>query len=252
MSDYDRLYEVAKELRKQYPAGTRIELISMGADPQPIEAGTRGIVTGVDDMASLMVRWDNGRGLNLAYGEDKYRALTMDELEAEKEAQEEALQDRFIDKINKEVIPCIEWVGMRNAYKNNDMSCPTDLLKMMHEKFLEVYPPVLEGPMGFVTVPGVVQAADGNFYPALLDIDTESSGEHWGTTFFTPMGVLDDHADDPMVKKLIHGFIPYHYWYTPYYECDHHVDWENLPETAERMLSEATGEDFSQKGDFIY
>ena len=250
-TNYRQLEQAAIRLRKQFPIGTRIELISMGDDPRPIEAGTRGTVRGVDDMASVMVDWDNGRGLSLVYGEDSFRALTMEELQAEKEAKEQALAEQYIHKVNKEVIPCIEWVGMRNAYKKQDMSVPTDLLKMLHEKFLEVYPEVLTSNMGFVVVPGVAQAADGNIYPALLDLDTESSGEHWGTTFFTPQGVLDDTCEDASVRETIRGFIPYRYWYTPCLECDHHVDWDDMPEQVERMLSEATGVDYSLMGDLI-
>lgn len=34
--------EQLKALRKAYPYGTRVELISMGEDPAPIKPGTRG------------------------------------------------------------------------------------------------------------------------------------------------------------------------------------------------------------------
>ena len=252
MNDYSKLSKIAKELRKQYPIGTRIQLISMGDDPQPIEAGQRGTVQGVDDMASVLVRWDNGRGLSLVYGEDHFRVLTEEELRVEKEQQEQALEERYVAKVNKEVIPCIEWVGMRNAYKKQDMSVPTELLKNLYEKYLEVYPEVLDGNMGFVLVPGVVQAADGNFYKALFNIDTESSGELWTTIFFMPHGVLDDRSASKQDREQLHQIIPYKYWYIPCLERDHHVDWEKVPETAERMLAEAKGEFFDQKGGLSY
>ena len=252
MNDYSKLSKIAKELRKQYPIGTRIQLISMGDDPQPIEAGQRGTVQGVDDMASVLVRWDNGRGLSLVYGEDHFRVLTEEELRVEKEQQEQALEERYVAKVNKEVIPCIEWVGMRNAYKKQDMSVPTELLKNLYEKYLEVYPEVLDENMGFVLVPGVVQGANGNFYPALFDIDTESAGELWTTIFFTPYGVLDDRSASQQDQEHLRQIIPYKYWYIPCLERDHHVDWEKVPETAERMLAEAKGEIFDQKGGLNY
>ena len=33
--------------------------------------GTKGTVIGVDDIGSIMVRWDNGCGLSVAYGVDR-------------------------------------------------------------------------------------------------------------------------------------------------------------------------------------
>lgn len=56
---------VGKQVQK-YPIGTRVRLIYMD-DPCPVPVGTLGTVTGVDDIGSLLVRWDNGMGLNILY-----------------------------------------------------------------------------------------------------------------------------------------------------------------------------------------
>jgi len=66
--------ETVERLRRQYPAGTRIELLSMD-DPQAPPEGTRGTVLAVDDIGSLIVAWDNGSSLNVAYGVDQVRIL---------------------------------------------------------------------------------------------------------------------------------------------------------------------------------
>jgi hypothetical protein len=66
--------EVLNALREQYPKGTRVELVQMD-DPQAPPIGTQGTVRGVDDMGSIMVRWDNGSGLSVAYGEDICRRV---------------------------------------------------------------------------------------------------------------------------------------------------------------------------------
>ena len=42
MQDFDRLNRIAKRLQERYPRGTRIVLLSMGNDPNPILPGTRG------------------------------------------------------------------------------------------------------------------------------------------------------------------------------------------------------------------
>jgi hypothetical protein len=66
--------EILENLRKQYPPGTRVELIRM-EDIQAPPTGTQGTVIGVDDIGSIMVSWDNGSSLSVVYGEDSCRKL---------------------------------------------------------------------------------------------------------------------------------------------------------------------------------
>ena len=47
-------------------------------DPQAPPIGTKGTVRGVDDISSIMVAWDNGCGLSVAYGEDECRVLSLE------------------------------------------------------------------------------------------------------------------------------------------------------------------------------
>ncbi len=61
--------EIVERIRREYPAGTRVELVRMD-DPQAPPVGTHGTVLGVDDIGSIMVSWDNGCGLSVAFGED--------------------------------------------------------------------------------------------------------------------------------------------------------------------------------------
>lgn len=58
------------KLREDFPKGTRVKLVYM-EDPQAPPAGTLGTVESVDDIGSLVVRWDNDSGLRVVYGEDK-------------------------------------------------------------------------------------------------------------------------------------------------------------------------------------
>ena len=66
--------EIVKRVRREYPAGTRVELVRMD-DAQAPPIGTKGTVTGVDDTASVMVAWDNGSRLHVIYSEDACRKL---------------------------------------------------------------------------------------------------------------------------------------------------------------------------------
>jgi len=66
--------EIVEMVRRQYPKGCRVELVRMD-DAQAPPIGTKGTVIGVDDAASVMVKWDNGSGLNIIYGEDSCRRI---------------------------------------------------------------------------------------------------------------------------------------------------------------------------------
>ena len=69
--------EALQTLRERFPKGTRVELVQMD-DPQASPVGTKGTVRGVDDIGSIMVAWDNGCGLSVAYGEDICRRCDND------------------------------------------------------------------------------------------------------------------------------------------------------------------------------
>lgn len=66
--------ETVERIRREYPVGTRVELLRM-EDIQAPPIGTRGTVRGVDDTGSLLMRWDNGSSLNVVYGNDLVRKL---------------------------------------------------------------------------------------------------------------------------------------------------------------------------------
>ena len=63
-------------IRKMYPRGTRVELVSMEDPYSRLPEGTRGTVDAVDDIGTIHVRWDNGSGLGVVYGVDSIRIVT--------------------------------------------------------------------------------------------------------------------------------------------------------------------------------
>ena len=66
--------DTVERIRRDYPAGTRVELVRMDDAQAPL-AGTLGTVLGAADTGSLLMRWDNGSGLNVVYGEDIVRKV---------------------------------------------------------------------------------------------------------------------------------------------------------------------------------
>ena len=66
--------ETVKRMRQEYPRGCRVVLVRMD-DIQAPPVGTEGTVFGVDDIGIIMVRWDNGSTLSVAYGEDLCRRI---------------------------------------------------------------------------------------------------------------------------------------------------------------------------------
>ena len=66
--------ERVAQLRNQYPNGTKIELVEMD-DVQAPPVGTVGTVRGVDDLGSLLVRWENGSSLSVIDGVDRVKKI---------------------------------------------------------------------------------------------------------------------------------------------------------------------------------
>lgn len=67
--------ELLKELRATYPAGTRVELLSMDDSYRSMEPGLQGTVKAVDDIGTIHIAWDNGCSLGVVYGVDRIRKL---------------------------------------------------------------------------------------------------------------------------------------------------------------------------------
>ncbi len=61
--------KIFNNLKAIYPVGTKVRLVRMD-DPHPVPKGTLGTVIGVDDIGSLLVKWENGSCLNVLYGID--------------------------------------------------------------------------------------------------------------------------------------------------------------------------------------
>lgn len=63
-----------ERLRKEYPEGTRVKLLKMD-DIQAPPIGTKGSVTGVDDIGTIHVNWDGGGSLGVCLDVDEIEKL---------------------------------------------------------------------------------------------------------------------------------------------------------------------------------
>ena len=63
--------ETLKNLRKNYPKGSKVRLIQMDDPYTTIPKGTIGTVSKVDDAGTIHVNWETGSSLGIVYGVDK-------------------------------------------------------------------------------------------------------------------------------------------------------------------------------------
>ena len=89
--------DVVERLKKEYPKGTRLVLISMDDPYSKLVSGDKGSVNYVDSAGTIHMKWDRGSRLGLVYGVDVFRKLTDDEIE-----QENTEKDSDSDEDNKE------------------------------------------------------------------------------------------------------------------------------------------------------
>lgn len=67
--------EQVDRVRKQYPIGSVVEIVSM-ADPfRDMPGGTMGVVTAVDDTGTVFADWTNRSSLGAVYSEDVIRKV---------------------------------------------------------------------------------------------------------------------------------------------------------------------------------
>ena len=102
--------KTVERIRAQYPAGTRVRLLSMD-DPQAPPIGTEGTVNGVDDAGNIMVSWDSGGGLNLVYGVDSFQIVPT-----------------MTDKVREQIL-AVRATGRTNMFDTNAVQVIADEMR---------------------------------------------------------------------------------------------------------------------------
>ena len=175
--------EIAR-IKEMYPKGTPIRLYSMEGE-QSVPPGSRGVVDHVDDIGQIHMKWENGSCLALNIEVDRFDIITQQDDISEKKEQE------FIDKVN-EILDKTDFLLLNMSCNTENTSYAAETLLAMHQAFEEVYGEgYVDEKYGMVMMPAVVKGTESGIKAlALVTLDLESSGEHWGTTFLTPGGPL--------------------------------------------------------------
>ncbi len=151
------------------------------------------------------------------------------------------LQVAYTERLNT-MLPTIDFLKLDQSCNSAADDYAKEILKQMHDLFVEVYgTDYLDSNYEFVDLPAVIQGRNtGHIGLGIVTLDLESSGEHWGTFFLTPMGVIEQGGEKmkPAESKYLSTvYVPYDYWYTASIERDHHVDFDNVPEKIADMLN---------------
>lgn len=151
------------------------------------------------------------------------------------------LQEKFIKNVNS-VLLNVDFERLDNSCNGKDKTYAKEVLEQMHNAFVSVYGDGMiygEG-VEFIQLPAVIcGSASGHVALGIVTIDLQSSGEHWGTFFLTPHGVLDQgskNLDADKKEYIRKEFIPYDYWYTPKVYGDIHVDFNNIPNEVQELM----------------
>ena len=151
---------------------------------------------------------------------------------------EERRTHRFVDGINN-YISNLDFQEICDSCNSDNPELAREALKQMHGIFVDVYgeEPLSRDDYNFVDMPAVIRGQNGKMCLGIVCLDLSSSGEHWGTTFFTPYGILEQGNQMSAVEqKFIRQFSPYSYWYSPEIEGDIHVDFDETPDDVAGIL----------------
>ncbi len=174
---------------------------------------------------------------------------------AEDLLRQEKLAETFADNINA-VLRKVSFEHLESSLQSADKSYAGEVLKEMHNAFVKTYGTdyLEEGKYEFVSIPAVIQSRkNGKLSLGIVTLDLESSGEHWGTDFLTPYGIVsqgDPDTDVALQEYIRDNFIPYDYWYTADVEGDIHVDFDDIPEDVADLISAGNGEQQSEEPDY--
>lgn len=229
--------EEINKLKEKYPAGTKIRLHNMERE-MDMPSGLEGEVYHVDDIGQIHMKWENGRTLPINTETDSFSVITQAEEQESKQehAKEESKMNMYIDKVNA-ILKHVDFGVLNISCNLGKPNYAQNVLLDLHKAFEEVYGTDYVDPENeMVLMPAVIKGDESGIQTlALVTIDLMSAGEHWGTIFFTPGGILeqgDPELTDDQKRAISEHYMPYSYWYTPLVERDIHVNFDEVPESV--------------------
>lgn len=169
--------------------------------------------------------------------------------------EQERLQERFSENMNA-VLKNVHFVRLECSCMSPNKSYAGEVLKQMHSAFVKTYGTdyLDNGSYGLVSIPAVICARNtGKLCLGIVTLDLESSGEHWGTEFLTPYGVVsqgDPDTNADIQQYIRDNFIPYDYWYTADVDGDIHAGVDEMPEDVQSLIAVARGETQNEEFDY--
>jgi len=109
------------------------------------------------------------------------------------------LQAAYIERLNS-ILPTVDFVKLDKACNSVEDGYAKEILKRLHDAFIEVYGTdhIDDSDHEFVELPAVIKGCNTVCVGlGIVSLDLQSSGEHWGTFFLTPMGVID-HGEEKL------------------------------------------------------
>lgn len=161
----------------------------------------------------------------------------------------------FINNVNMRIAD-VDFDKVVESYKTPEFTEAKEFLKMMHQDFCDSFgtdnvEELIGGDDVFIHLPAVMKSREtGELCVGLVYVDTESSGEHWGTAFVFNNGFVDQSDMDrnnPMVEQR-QAFGAYDYWYTPDYDGDIHTNRDYAPDEVKAILDYAIGSEEQTQG----
>lgn len=225
-------------IKHKYPKGTKLELDFM--DEEGMLPGLRGTVDYVDDQGQLHMNWENGRSLALVPGEDVFHVLSEKQ---DNKSEKKDPTDSYIEYLNSNILNRIDYGRLQESYDTEDKAYAKRILNALHRAMVHAYGTenLNSDVVEYALIPGVIQSRNtGNVCLALLELDLQSSGEHFHTGYLTKMGVLS--YGNPELSKEARNFIKemygsYDYGYTATIPNDIHVSPETFPPAVKEIVS---------------
>lgn len=153
---------------------------------------------------------------------------------------------RFLNAVNS-ILDDLDFEELDQSCNGNDPTYAQDVLQQMHQAFLNIYRTdcLTDPELHVLELPAVIRGKQTDeICIGLVSLDLRASGSRVNIVFITPVGVLSQNQKSmSRIQRayLLDKFMPYDYWYTPEVPCDVHINYDNVPHKAFRLLTACTG-----------